>query len=164
MRLLRPPEFRNAAERIHYALLLRFVQQLNLSDLVDLVYYEQEQALYARWPDNDLFMPRDFQYTFTLVMNTISRFRVTNLIIDSGSNYNNLSEADYRYISELLFSGLMHVGIRKVARIYSPYAGIEENFRKYNQQVRAEMGTGFELQNFANLEGALNWLRAATGS
>jgi hypothetical protein len=140
------------------------VQELNLSNLVELRYYEEAAALYARWPNNDRFMPRDFQYTFTLLMDTIEKFKAKKLIIDSGSNYNNLSEADYRYISELLFSGLMYAGIEKVARIFSPFAGIEENFKKHNQQVRNEMGAGFELQNFAYLESALFWLKAESKS
>ena len=139
------------------------LQELNLSNLVELRYYEAA-ALYGRWPDNDRFMPRDFQYTFTLLIDIVEKLKVKILIIDSGTNYNNLSETDYRYISELFFSGLIYAGIEKVARVFSPFAGIEDNFKKHNQQVRNEMEAGFELQNFANLESALIWLKAESKS
>ena len=126
--------------------------------LIELTFDPKSDILSAKW-FNLVDEPfHHIQHTITELVNSINRYFVTKLLIDSQSTVSNVPDTEYRPLAIKLAQDLAATQLKKVARVVSENSLMEAQAKTYNQEVQAIIGLSFKSREFDDKESAWLWL------
>ncbi|TPE46338.1 hypothetical protein [Pontibacter mangrovi] len=133
---------------------------LHNDGLIDLDYDAATDVLTVRWPDIDSAANAELHYSFLRLNDTIRRYDIKKLLIDSRYNKVQVKEVEYDALMKELCEGLKSSRLMKTARLGSLDQTREPKAEKHANRLIKELQPPFAFKNFMSKPHALQWLQS----
>lgn len=131
---------------------------LHRDGLIELDYEVKTDILKVRWPDiNHTTLPV-LQYSFTKLIDTISHYHITRLLIDSQGSKGEYVGEDYKAAVLQLTKQLAATRLQKIARVVSNDANREARTQAYTKEFKAQVIMSLQNKDFNDEASARAWL------
>lgn len=126
---------------------------------IKLDYDASTGILCATCPDIQDFVLLQIHKAFHTIVETISRHKISKLLLDCRSTQIGVSEQDYAMIIHQFVLDLTSSPLEQFARILTQDAEKESNLRNYSREMWAETKPAFAYRNFISKAEAEQWLK-----
>ncbi|MFD2513480.1 hypothetical protein ACFSRY_06350 [Pontibacter locisalis] len=129
------------------------------NSILKLDYNPATDILDVKYPDLHDFLLPEIKHSIDIMIDIIKNYDVKKLLLDSTSTLISVSDEESREVAVYLASGLTRTRVQKVARIQSPSVTVEKTAQGNLKHLQESTALPFELQNFASMTEALDWLK-----
>jgi hypothetical protein len=128
------------------------------NSVIKLDYNPASDILEVAYPDLHDYLISEIKSSINVLVNTVTNYDVKKVLLDSSKTVISVSEQESREVATYLATGLIKTRTKKLARVQSASAYVENTANSNIQHIQNSLPLPYEVRNFSNKASACAWL------